>query len=197
MLNLKPQYLLTCLCLSATLSTLNRDKTTLKAMFNSQCIFTSDLRLNHHFKMAVFFFLLHQSDKKPSIPQSDHDPTRVFPHVYQRNILCGQRETLPAVQPPVRGFRVLQRRQDFQGKAAHTHTHTQIGLIRVHLNESDAHNCLDRSNKILSVAEIVPQGAAHPSGVEGGAGRRLSALFPECRPCGGLHQRGLHGGGHR
>ena len=49
----------------------------------------------------------------------------------------------------------------------------------------------------LCVTEIVPQSAAHPSGVEGRAGRHLAALFPERDPGGGVHQRGLHGGGHR
>lgn len=50
---------------------------------------------------------------------------------------------------------------------------------------------------LLCVAEIVCQSAAHSPGVECRSGRHLSALFPECRPSGGVHKGGLHGGGHR
>ena len=46
------------------------------------------------------------------------------------------------------------------------------------------------------LSEIVPQSAAHSSGVERRAGRHLSALFPECHSSGGLHKRGMHGGSH-
>lgn len=48
-----------------------------------------------------------------------------------------------------------------------------------------------------SVAEIVPQSGAHPSGVEVGPGRHLSALLPERHSSGGIHQRGVHGGCYR
>lgn len=45
--------------------------------------------------------------------------------------------------------------------------------------------------------EVVPQSATHPSGLGRWTGSRLPALFPERHPSGGVHQRGLHGGGHR
>ena len=48
----------------------------------------------------------------------------------------------------------------------------------------------------FSVTETVPQSAAHPSGMGRQAGRHLTALFPERHSSGGLHKRGLHGGGH-
>lgn len=56
---------------------------------------------------------------------------------------------------------------------------------------------LTAASSLVCVAETVPQGGAHPPGVEGGPGRHLAALLPERHPGGGLHQRGLHGGGYR
>lgn len=47
------------------------------------------------------------------------------------------------------------------------------------------------------MAEIVPQSGAHPSGMDLGPGRHLSALLPECHSSGGVHQRGVHGGCYR
>lgn len=65
-------------------------------------------------------------------------------------------------------------------------------LLRTHVEHH-----ITAGSSLLCVAEAVSQGGAHPPGVGGGPGRRLAALLPERHSGGGLHQRGVHGGGYR
>lgn len=75
-----------------------------------------------HVKNEISFFssALLQSDEQPAIPQPHHDPTGVLPDIHSRHILCGQRQTLASLQPPLRGPGVPQRRENLQSKVAHT-----------------------------------------------------------------------------
>lgn len=134
-----------------------------------------------------------QSDEQPAVPQPHHDPTGVLPDVRSRHILRGQRQTFAALQPPVRGLGVPPWRENLQSKVEHLFV---VGFSNFSdLDGSQTHPFPDFF--FFSPPEVVPQSAAHPSGLGRWTGSRFTALFPECHPSGGVHQRSLHGGGHR